>query len=141
VVFSTVLQNAISDSEPDPNNISTVIARVLDYLLTEAPAHIGEASPTGPPWTLTAQPNPFSRQTRLLFNMPPHSAAAPLELALIDISGRRVKSLRFRPAEDGKGGVIWSGRDSNGRPVASGVYYARVRSREGESWTKLVLLR
>lgn len=65
------------------------------------------------------------------------SAAALFEI--FDVRGRRVCSLRLQP--DALSRFSWDGSDQAGRPVASGVYFARARAgrtAESLSWRIVV---
>jgi photosystem II stability/assembly factor-like uncharacterized protein len=44
--------------------------------------------------------------------------------AVFDAAGRRVRNLTIQP---GASGIRWDGRDEEGRPVASGIYFVRTR--------------
>jgi subtilisin family serine protease len=66
---------------------------------------------------ITIYPNPFNTHT--LINLPGSSNG---ELILIyDLRGRLVRKLEF----DNSSSVIWDGADRYGRPVSSGIYFAR----------------
>jgi len=71
-----------------------------------------------------ACPNPFSGETRLRFTA---TTAGPARLAVWDVSGRLVRTLFQGPASVGEHAVVWDGRDEDGRPVASGIYYLRLQ--------------
>ncbi len=71
------------------------------------------------------------------FSISDHLTNGTLEI--FDILGRRVwesntltKSVRH---------ISWSGRDHKGRPLSSGIYFARLRTREATEVVKIVLLR
>jgi len=83
-------------------------------------------------------PNPFRSSTRIGFDVP---GAAPVTLAIYDITGRRVRTLLDGPVRAGSHVVAWDGRDAGGRPVASGVYVCRIRSEGRTDARKLVRFR
>jgi flagellar hook assembly protein FlgD len=62
-------------------------------------------------------------------------------LSIYDVSGRLVRSIETGRLPAGPLSVAWDGADSNGRPVASGVYLARLGSSTEAATTKFVLLR
>jgi len=70
-----------------------------------------------------ASPNPFNPQTTLRFRI---AVEGPVELAIHDAAGRRVATLVSGVMSAGEHAVLWSGRDTQGRRVASGVYYSRL---------------
>jgi flagellar hook assembly protein FlgD len=51
---------------------------------------------------------------------------------LIDIAGRRVRTLVNGPVGAGSQEVAWDGRGNNGARVAAGVYWARLDA-DGET--------
>lgn len=73
------------------------------------------------------------------------TAAIPVATAgtvrVFDIAGRLVRTVwqgRFAPGEHV---LEWDGRDADGRPVASGVYYARLETDLGAAGHKVVIVR
>jgi hypothetical protein len=85
-----------------------------------------------------AYPNPFNPRVTIPFVLTVEGAA---RVTVHDASGRLVAVLldEVRPA--GEHVVTWHGTDAEGRPVASGVYLARLESRSRRDTGKLVLLR
>ena len=74
-------------------------------------------------------PNPFHSLTTIRFDL---TEDGPVVLAIYDVAGREVRTLvrGFLPA--GSHVTDWDARDGEGRRVAGGVYYYRLRTREGE---------
>jgi len=92
--------------------------------------HEGDASwapetdgPTGLRLDLP-RPNPANPGTLLRFTLPERAA---VDLAILDVTGRRVRSLAAAVFEAGDHAMTWSGRDELGAPVATGVYLARLQ--------------
>jgi hypothetical protein len=85
--------------------------------------------------TLRVEPNPGRAPHTFSFALPQAGEAA---LDVFDVAGRRVATLRSGPAAAGMFRVVWDGRDAGGRPVADGVYFARVRTPEGTSTSRFV---
>ncbi len=83
-------------------------------------------------------PNPFNPQTALPFVLP---ASGPVELAIFDAAGRRVRTLVAQTLPAGKQSVAWDGTDAAGRAVASGTYFARLRAGGQTDVRPLVLVR
>jgi hypothetical protein len=69
-------------------------------------------------------PNPFNPATTLEIAVP--AAAGNLRLEIFDVLGQRVATLVDGDLAPGLHRLRWEGRDLRGRPVASGVYYARL---------------
>ena len=85
-----------------------------------------------------ARPNPFNPRTTLVVR---DAEAGAVEFTVHDLAGNRVATLVSGSLEAGPHEVAWSGVDDGGRPVPSGVYFARLVA-DGESRTgKLVLLK
>lgn len=70
-----------------------------------------------------AHPNPFVDVTALSFVIP---AGGPVDLAVFDAQGRRLRTLvsGYRPA--GRTSVTWNGRREDGTRAGSGVYFVRL---------------
>jgi len=84
------------------------------------------------------RPNPTRGTAVIPFTL---DRAAPTRVAIVDVSGRLVRTLASRAFPAGSHAVSWDGRDGAGREVASGIYFAVVRSGEREARTRIALLR
>jgi hypothetical protein len=74
--------------------------------------------------SLTVFPNPVARgEARVLYDVP---AGASVDVALFDVSGRRVSTLVSEAAGSRGGTAYWTGRDATDRPLAPGVYWLRL---------------
>ncbi len=82
---------------------------------------------------LSAAPNPFNPKTTLRFTLP---EAGHAQLAIFDLSGRRVATLLDEPREAGEVVVEWKAKD-----LASGVYLAQATVPGYKAVEKLVLLK
>ena len=99
----------------------------------------GEA--TGLPTQLALRrnvPNPFMGQTLISFDLP---RATRMDLTVYDIAGRRVKQLMSGAAEAGSHELIWDGRDDQGAPAASGVYFYNLTTESGRLQKRMLLTR
>lgn len=86
-------------------------------------------------------PNPFNPRTSLRFEL---VADATVELAVFDLSGRRIATLAAGRRVAGRYEAAWQGRDEDGRPMPSGVYLARLRvdgPRRGHHAVRMTLLK
>jgi uncharacterized membrane protein len=94
-----------------------------------------------PPATVTGialaapSPNPSSALTRLDFELP---GAATAELAVFDLSGRRVATLVQGEQSPGRHSATWDGREAGGERVAAGVYFARLTTPLGSVSRRIV---
>ncbi len=87
----------------------------------------GPTGVDGPPIPMTGivsvHPNPFNPRAVITFAL---ASAAPVELTVYDLTGRRVARLVNRILDSGNHSLVWDGRDSSGRQAASGTYLARL---------------
>jgi hypothetical protein len=100
------------------------------------------AEQTGEPATYHLEqnyPNPFNPETRITFSLP---KAERVDLAVYDVHGRMVKELAdFQEYAPGTYTIDWNGRDANGNPVASGVYFTRMQAGTFSTTKKMTLLK
>jgi hypothetical protein len=83
-------------------------------------------------------PNPFNPQTTIRYELP---APAHVRLSIVDVSGRRVRTLVDSPQSAGVRESVWNGRDDHGNAVASGVYFYVLDAGKQRLTRKLVLLK
>jgi hypothetical protein len=83
-------------------------------------------------------PNPFCPSTEIAFTL---ARPGRVSVAVYDVSGRRVASLKDGDAEAGSFRLVWDGRDEFGRDVAAGTYFVRMQSSDSHFERKMTLLR
>ncbi len=83
-------------------------------------------------------PNPFNPSTSIEFNVP---RPMHVRIEIYGVRGRLVKRILDERVERGQHEVKWEGRDSQGRPVASGLYFCRLFTPEVTRSVKMVLIR
>jgi len=71
-------------------------------------------------------PNPTRAAAQLRYTVPDRAAPAEVRLTVFDLLGRTVQRLVEGRRAAGRHVVAWNGRDEQGRPVASGVYFCRL---------------
>ena len=86
-------------------------------------------------------PNPFNAFTTIPFEVPSSAKGFPVELTIYDMAGQKVQTLLRGEVSAGQTTVTWNGRDSFGRPVASGIYFYRLEARDLTDTRRMVLLR
>jgi subtilisin-like proprotein convertase family protein len=84
------------------------------------------------------RPNPFGQLTHLRFGLPRDGR---VEVAVYDVTGRRVTVLASGQYPAGIHTAQWDGTDSAGRPVASGIYFCRFRADDFTATRSLVLMK
>jgi hypothetical protein len=72
-----------------------------------------------------AAPNPFTLSTTLSFDLP---REVDVRLEVLDVSGRRVRTLLAAPQSAGRHSVTWDGADDHGRRAVPGVYHLRMQA-------------
>ena len=83
-------------------------------------------------------PNPFNPRTNLDFSIPKRSNVA---LRIFNMMGQEVVTLVNEKKSYGNYSVSWNGLDNKGLNVASGVYFAELRTRNVRKITKMLLLK
>ena len=106
---------------------------------THGPWEIPTPSSRVSPWLESPRPNPFSETLNLHYGVAADHRW--VSVGVFDISGRLVRALREGAAQTGEYDVTWDGTNERGDPVASGVYFVRVRVGQETLERKVVLLR
>ena len=83
-------------------------------------------------------PNPFNPVTNLDFSIPKRSNVT---LRVFNMMGQEVVTLINEKKSYGNYSISWNGLDTKGVNVASGVYFAELRTRNARSITKMLLLK
>lgn len=122
---------------------AALLAGPLDMGLPPFDLVLIEGVPTDAPTTpvlasqvLSAEPNPFN--PRVVIRATP--ATGPrCSLEIVDARGRRVRVLEAATRTPDATTWIWDGSDAQGRPVASGVYHARLDDSMATAATPIAL--
>ena len=83
-------------------------------------------------------PNPFNPRTEITFALPTRER---VRIEVVDLAGRRVRTLLDEARPAGRHAVTWDGRDERGSEVASGVYLVHLRAGDDSSRRKVALVR
>ncbi len=83
-------------------------------------------------------PNPFNPTTKISFSIKNNSR---VELAVYNINGQKVKTLKKEIMSAGNHSVVWNGKDSNNKDVSSGIYFYKLNTGEETQVRKMVLLK
>ncbi|HJW13726.1 MAG TPA: metallophosphoesterase, partial [Thermoanaerobaculia bacterium] len=84
------------------------------------------------------RPNPSRGSAVIPFTL---DRPALTHVFIVDVAGRVVRNLASRILPAGAQALTWDGRDAGGRAVASGIYFAVVRTDAHEARTRVALLR
>jgi hypothetical protein len=85
-------------------------------------------------------PNPFNPETTIQFDLP-RETQGQVEINVYDLSGRRLRQLLSAQMSAASHRVVWNGKDDNGQPVNSGVYFLVLRTQVGGASGALVATR
>ncbi len=121
---------AVTDVSFDPGNW------ILKYVTEISTGVPQDAAPAA--LALSAPAGAIGGDVRLVFSVP---TTGHVELAVFDIAGRRVTTLADGVVPSGTHEVVWNGSGSDGAPIASGVYFARLVADSGTASRKLLLVR
>jgi hypothetical protein len=89
-------------------------------------------------WLVRSSPNPMTESTRIPFSL---KAAGEARLSVFDLQGRLVADLFEGKLSQGRYEATWNGRDMNGSPVASGIYFFKLRAGDLEAVDKVMMIR
>lgn len=105
------------------------------YYCVNDPTTKIEDKETSPPTNIyiNSYPNPFNARTIITYQ-----GIEGGDICIYDVTGRLIRTLL---AESSDGQLIWDATEEGGNKVSSGVYFARVRSKQGTASVKIVYLR
>ena len=70
-------------------------------------------------------PNPFNPSTTIMFEVPWQSRVT---IAVYNLLGQRVATLVNDEKPSGRYSLMWNGRNDDGAPVATGIYFYRIHA-------------
>lgn len=94
--------------------------------------------PPTPLISIANRPNPFKGETEIILGLP---ASGIPDVRIYNLRGQEVFSFAPETSQAGTNSLLWSGRDSRGKPLGSGVYVLRVSLGSEIAERKLTLLR
>jgi flagellar hook assembly protein FlgD len=83
------------------------------------------------------RPNPLTSGATFGFDLP---AASRVDLAIYDLSGRRVATLASGETAAGRHVEFWNARDDRGGRVPAGIYFASFTTAGMSRTTRVVVL-
>jgi hypothetical protein len=122
----------------DPTNYLNVDNDVWRFSppIDREPGRLSGATEPGGTSLNANVPNPFNPTTTISFEL---AASAQVSLRVYSVSGTFVRTLVEREMSADQHQVVWDGRDENGAPVSSGVYFYRLTA-GGFSQTRKMLM-
>lgn len=124
----------------DTNEASDHLPRVMDIAEISS-AGFGQNENDNVPTNVglfPAYPNPFNMTTTISFQLPERF---PVNLAIYDLSGRKIITVADIVANPGCHSVMWNGKNDSGTEVSSGIYLCRLEAGQFIHTNKLILLK
>ncbi|MBW6516622.1 MAG: T9SS type A sorting domain-containing protein [Candidatus Cloacimonetes bacterium] len=91
------------------------------------------------PIPLTNYPNPFNPETTIKYSLSEN--VDRLSIKIYNSRGQLVRTLVNAPHLQGEYEILWDGKNDNGTPVASGIYFYRLTTPDHEKVNKMLLLK
>ncbi|MGD8782773.1 MAG: T9SS type A sorting domain-containing protein, partial [Ignavibacteria bacterium] len=86
---------------------------------------------------LTNYPNPFNPSTTISFNL----TAKDAKDAKVEIYNLKGQKIREFSIFNFKSSIVWDGTDQTGKPVSSGIYFAKLKAGKTKTSCKMLLLK
>ena len=83
-------------------------------------------------------PNPFNPETVIRYVL---KRTSPVTVSIYNLLGQQIATLVDETQNAGVHNLTWDGRDHDGRPVASGVYFYRLKAGDIAQTKKMILLK
>ncbi len=83
-------------------------------------------------------PNPFNPETTISFNLAQDDL---IDLEIFNIKGEKIRSLANGIYPAGSYSLVWKGLDDAGKPVASGIYFYKLKSKNIDVTRKMLLMK
>ena len=113
----------------DAGNRSLAANSIAQSVEATLPAHTMMLAPS---------PNPARGASNLEFGL---AARGDAELAIFSVDGARVRTLTRGTHDAGDYRLVWHGEDDSGKPLAPGVYWARLNTGQLKFTRRIVFLR
>jgi len=128
-----------SDTEVKPDHEYFYVLSVVRLDGSEIRSGSVTARIPAPPLTLSQNyPNPFNPGTVIRFSL---DRGALVKLSIFDAAGRHVRTLIDGELAPGEYSTAWDGTGDEGAPLASGVYFCRLKAGKTALTHKMVMLR
>jgi len=136
-VISNILSESITIQESLGNGYDITIVSGDEQYVSDMITNLLEAIPAE--YSLSQNyPNPFNPTTKIDFSLP---RSDDVTVTIYNLMGQQIKVLLNSNLEYGYHTVTWNGLDQLGRPVASGVYFSELRTRNFRKTKKMLLLK
>jgi hypothetical protein len=83
-------------------------------------------------------PNPFTSTTRINYNIREEGF---VKISVYNVSGRLIKDILSETKNPGIYSIIWNGKDKNGNPVSSGIYFYKMSIKDYIDTKKMIYIK
>lgn len=119
----------------DLDDVQFDLSVTVDGGAVGAPVAVASVARTG---FTTLRPNPFRAASEIRFGL---VRPVRTRLAIVDVTGRAVRTLTDGTLPAGEHGVTWDGRDASGGAVAPGIYFVRLTAGDVTETRKVARIR
>ena len=85
---------------------------------------------------LSNYPNPFNPETTIYFSVAQNSDFVNLEI--YNLKGQKIRQYAIL---NNQSSIVWDGTDDNNKPVASGIYFYKLKAGKFEITNKMILMK
>jgi len=138
VIFADESYDSYDNSLTDTN--FTLIVPILDHGLIDiySQTFVDGSSVVPADFDLGQNyPNPFNKETMISFSL---KRGGYIDLEIFDQLGRKIATLYSGSSESGEHSIVWDGRSTSGKDLASGIFFYTIRTGRGQSVTKRMAL-
>ncbi len=111
---------------------------ILDNIKVEEVNAVNDVSAERPVVLQQNYPNPFNPSTTISFSL---FNQQNVTLKIYNSKGQVVKTLVNGNTAKGTHNVVWNGKDDNGKTVASGLYFYKLKTQQGTYNHKMLLIK
>jgi hypothetical protein len=137
IIFYSFCYTSMTDTDTRADMLQNTIEHLIgvdpaagvDITKPETPAEI---------FLSRARPNPFTAEARLQFGL---STNANVHVAVYNVLGQEVAVLADGMHPAGYYDVSWNGRGKDGKSVASGIYFCRLKTGDFMTTQRMVLMK
>ncbi len=133
-LFGGSLANASGTIENPELALPTNVSGLEEFILA-----LPEARRVAAPPRVVPTPNPFNPDTEIRVDFDGPARPHDVQIRVFDAKGRQIRHLYRGVMQGTQLRVRWDGHHDNGRPAASGTYFARM-DHDGRSTTRKLML-
>jgi hypothetical protein len=137
IIFYSFCYSSVIDTTARAEMLQNTIEHLIGI---DPAAGVDITKPESPVETFLspARPNPFTAEANLRFGL---ARSANVHLAVYNVRGQEVAVLADGVHPAGYYEISWNGKGSDGRSVASGIYFCRLRTGEFITTQRMVLMK